>query len=166
MSVLSFCRIALAYLSASKPEEDKAPLSRSIVLLSSVAGIAEASGLFAYSTSKHGVIGLMRALRRWAPSKYGVRVNALCPWATDTRLLNVKDAWVEEKMPLNTVQDVGRIILQCSADHTLNGKAVYVAGGRFFDTEEGIDRTLPQWMGEENAREWLKGQKILGLVSQ
>lgn len=69
-------------------------------------------------------------------------------------------------MPLNTVQDVGRIILQCSADHTLNGKAVYVAGGRFFDTEEGIDRTLPQWMGEENAREWLKGQKILGLVSQ
>lgn len=153
-------------MKASHPAgKEGTDFSKSIVLVSSIAGITEAPGLFAYSTAKHGVIGLMRALRPWAPLKYGVRVNALCPWATDTQLLGVKEKWVKEKMPLNTPTDVGKIILQCSADRGLNGKAVFITGGRFFDTEEGVDRTLPQWMGEQNAKDFLKGQELLGLVS-
>lgn len=153
-------------MKASHPAgEEGKDFSKSIVLVSSIAGITEAPGLFAYSTAKHGVIGLMRALRPWAPLRYGVRVNALCPWATDTQLLGVKEKWVKEKMPLNTPTDVGKIILQCSADRGLNGKAVFITGGRFFDTEEGVDRTLPQWMGEQNAKDFLKGQELLGLVS-
>lgn len=152
-------------MKASHPSGEAADFSKSIVLVSSIAGITEAPGLFAYSTAKHGVIGLMRALRPWAPLRYAVRVNALCPWATDTQLLGVKEKWVKENMPLNTPSDVGKIILQCSADPGLNGKAVFITGGRFFDTEEGIDRTLPQWMGEQNAKEFLKGQELLGLVS-
>ncbi|KAH8766150.1 hypothetical protein F5883DRAFT_617559 [Diaporthe sp. PMI_573] len=163
VSVVSFCRIALAYMKASHPSGEGADFSKSIVLVSSIAGITEAPGLFAYSPAKHGVIGLMRALRPWAPLRYGVRVNALCPWATDTQLLGVKEKWVREKMPLNTPTDVGKIILQCSSDRGLNGKAVFITGGRFFDTEEGVDRTLPQWMGEQNAKEFLKGQELLGL---
>lgn len=140
--------------------------SKSIVLISSIAGITESPGLFAYGAAKHGVVGLMRSLRPWAPLRYGVRVNAICPWATDTQLLGVKEQWVQEKMPLNTAGDVARCILQCAADQDLNGKAVFVTGGRFFDTEEGVDRCLPQWMGKENAREFLKGQELLGLVSE
>jgi hypothetical protein len=157
-------------MKASQPlrlvdSEGAGDFSRSIVLVSSIAGITEAPGLFAYASAKHGVIGLMRALRPWAPQKYNVRVNALCPWATDTQLLGVKEKWVREKMPMNTPADVGRIMLQCSADRALNGKAIFITGGRFFDTEEGVDRTLPQWMGEQNAKEFLKGQELLGLVS-
>lgn len=152
-------------MKASHPGVEGTDFSKSIVLVSSIAGITEAPGLFAYSTAKHGVIGLMRALRPWAPLRYGVRVNALCPWATDTQLLGVKEKWVKEKMPLNTPTDVGKIILQCSADRGLNGKAVFITGGRYFDTEEGVDRTLPQWMGEQNAKDFLKGQELLGLVS-
>lgn len=140
-------------------------LSRSICLVSSIAGITEAPGLFAYSPAKHGVIGLMRALRPWAPPKYGVRANAICPWATDTQLLKgVKDMWSREGLPMNTPADVARIIVQCSADGGMNGTALFVSGGRFFDTEEGVDRCLPQWLGEDNAREFLKGQEVLGLV--
>lgn len=152
---------------ASKPQEDNTSFSKSLVLISSIAGITETPGLITYSTSKHGVIGLMRALRPWAPLNYGVRVNAICPWATDTQLLDIiKGKWEKENMPMNTPRDVGKSILQCSADETLNGKAVFVTGGRYFDTEEGIDRTLPQWMGEQNAKEFLRGQEILGLVSK
>jgi len=166
-SVISFSRIALAYMKSNNlelaPAED---FSKSIVLVSSIAGITEAPGLFAYSPAKHGVIGLMRALRPWAPVKYGVRANAICPWATDTHLLSgVKDKWVKEKMPMNTPENVARLILQCAADKALNGTAVFVSGGRGFDTEEGINRTLPQWMGEENAKQFLRGQEVLGLVS-
>lgn len=156
-------------MKAGKAQENGATtagFSKSICLVSSIAGITEAPGLFAYSPAKHGVIGLMRALRPWAPVKYGVRANAICPWATDTQLLKgVKDMWVKEKLPMNTPLDVARIIVQCSADQKLNGTAMFVSGGRFFDTEEGVDRTLPQWLGEQNAKEFLKGQEVLGLVS-
>ena len=163
-SVLSFSRIALAYMQASKTP---AAFSKSIVLVSSIAGITEAPGLFAYSSGKHGVIGLMRALRPWAPPRYGVRVNAICPWATDTQLLaGVRDRWVDEKMPLNAPADVARFILQCASDDSLNGRAVFVSGGRGFDTEEGVDRTQPQWMGEANSEVFQRGQRILGLVSR
>lgn len=149
----------------TKGDADGTNFSKSIVLVSSIAGITEAPGLFAYSAAKHGVIGMMRALRPWAPAKYGVRANAICPWATDTQLLaGVKARWVKEKMPLNQPVDVGRMIVQCAASGSLNGKAVFVAGGRGFDTEEGVERTQPQWMGQENSATFQRGQEILGLV--
>ncbi|CAK7230073.1 hypothetical protein SCUCBS95973_007450 [Sporothrix curviconia] len=165
-SVLLFSRIALAYITASKSSSSSSSssFSPSIVLVSSIAGITEAPGLFAYSTAKHGVIGLMRALRPVAPLRYGVRVNAICPWATDTQLLaGVKDRWVAEKLPLNQPVDVAQMILQCAADPSLNGKSVFVAGGRGYDTEEGYDKTQGQWMGEKLAEEWNRGQRVLGM---
>ncbi len=66
---------------------------------------------------------------------------------------------------MNSPADVARFIVQSIADETLNGRAIFVAGGRGFDTEEGVDRTRPQWMGEENNSDFVKGQAILGLVS-
>ncbi|KAL1872009.1 hypothetical protein VTK73DRAFT_1753 [Phialemonium thermophilum] len=162
-SVLLFSRIALAFMKASPATTDS--FTRSLVLVSSIAGITEAPGLFAYSSAKHGVIGLMRALRPWAPARYGgTRANAICPWATDTQLLaGVRERWVAERLPLNQPGDVARCIVQCAADSNLNGKAVFVAGGRGFDTEEGVASTMPQWMGRENTVEFLRGQDVLGL---
>jgi NAD(P)-dependent dehydrogenase (short-subunit alcohol dehydrogenase family) len=163
-SVLLFARMALAYMKSDSASDSTDGFSKSIVLTSSIAGITEAPGLFAYSSAKHGVIGTMRALRRFAPAKFGVRANAICPWATDTQLLSgVKEQWVREKMPMNRPKDVANMIVQCAADPDLNGTAIFVAGGRGFDTEEGIDRTLPQWMGQENSEVFLRGQEILGL---
>ena len=168
-SVLLFSRMALAYLSSSSStssssESKSSSFSKSIVLTSSIAGITEAPGLFAYSSAKHGVVGTMRALRRFGPEKYGVRANVICPWATDTQILaGVKAAWEKQRMPMNTPEDVAKMILQCAADEKVNGRAVFVAGGRGYDTEEGIDRTLPEWLGKENAQVFLKGQEILGL---
>lgn len=157
-------------MKAPKPSNENgassAGFSKSICLVSSVAGITEAPGLFAYSPAKHGVVGLMRALRPWAPARYGVRANCICPWATDTQLLSgVRTRWVQEAMPMNAPADVARSIVQCTADGALNGTALFVSAGRFYDVEEGIDRTLPQWLGEKNAKDFLKGQDILGLVS-
>src|SRR5262249_8371558 len=57
----------------------------SIVFMASVAGIEPMPGLGAYSVSKAGLLGLMRALaRELGPA--GVRVNALAPGLVETRL--------------------------------------------------------------------------------
>jgi NAD(P)-dependent dehydrogenase (short-subunit alcohol dehydrogenase family) len=57
-----------------------------IVNTASVAGLVGERGIGAYSASKHGVVGLTRT----AALDYigqGVRVNAVCPGATRTRIL-------------------------------------------------------------------------------
>ncbi|KAH7367041.1 hypothetical protein B0T11DRAFT_315576 [Plectosphaerella cucumerina] len=167
-SVVSFCRIALAYMKKDKTTDPskapQAPFSKSIVLVSSIAGLLESPGLFAYGSAKHGVVGLMRSLRQWAPAKYGVRVNTICPWATDTQLMDqVRAKWVEEGLPINTTEKVGKLIVQCACDKDLNGRAVLVGGGRGFDMEEGLDRTLPQWMGAELYKDFHRGQEAIGL---
>ncbi len=52
-----------------------------LVLVSSIAGWKECTGLVAYAASKHGVIGVMRGLHLSAVRE-GVRVNVVCPWMT------------------------------------------------------------------------------------
>jgi len=56
----------------------------SVVFVSSVAGLDPLPGLGAYSVSKGGLLGLMRALARELGPK-GVRVNAIAPGLIETR---------------------------------------------------------------------------------
>jgi SDR family mycofactocin-dependent oxidoreductase len=57
--------------------------SGSVVVISSVNGIEPAQTYAHYISSKHGVLGLMKAMAsEFAP--HGVRCNAICPGAIDT----------------------------------------------------------------------------------
>lgn len=60
---LYFSRLASVYLQQSGPDGAKAAMDKSLTVVSSVAGFREDPGLHVYVPSKHGVIGLMRALR-------------------------------------------------------------------------------------------------------
>jgi NAD(P)-dependent dehydrogenase (short-subunit alcohol dehydrogenase family) len=81
---LYFARLAVAYLKEKHTFDRSATTatsitsSKCITLVASVAGFKESPGLFAYSAAKHGVMGLMRALRPFTAPVYGVRVNAIC----------------------------------------------------------------------------------------
>ncbi|EEP81933.1 predicted protein [Uncinocarpus reesii 1704] len=157
---LYFCRIALAYLREDSTTHNS---PKSLTFISSVAGFKETPGVIAYSASKHGVIGIMRSLRMGSIPDFNVRVNAVCPWATDTQIFKgIADVWRNDDLPFNTPEDVARIIQQVAADPQVHGKAVFVGGGRGFDIEEGIDRLEPEWLGEDQARELNRGQRTLG----
>lgn len=52
-----------------------------LILVSSIAGWKECTGLVAYTASKHGVIGIMRGLHLSAV-KENIRINVICPWMT------------------------------------------------------------------------------------
>jgi NAD(P)-dependent dehydrogenase (short-subunit alcohol dehydrogenase family) len=104
-----FARIAVVYLKHEKKQgEDK-----SLTLISSAAGFRESPGLWMYQVraaplrhlsgllpkrfsvigipshfdkcSKHGVMGLMRTLRKMIYQRDGTRINAVCPGITDTK---------------------------------------------------------------------------------
>ena len=48
------------------------------------------------------------------------------------------------------------------AEPSLNGAALFVTGGRAWDIECGINELQPQWLGDENHRSMVIGQKLLG----
>ena len=57
-----------------------------VVHMASVQGLASQEGVLAYSTAKHGLVGLTRSMAvDYAP--LGVRVNAVAPGAVDTPML-------------------------------------------------------------------------------
>ena len=57
-----------------------------IVLISSVGGLRGSAGISPYVASKHAVIGLARTAAKEV-AKYNIRVNAICPGAIDTRMM-------------------------------------------------------------------------------
>jgi NAD(P)-dependent dehydrogenase (short-subunit alcohol dehydrogenase family) len=66
----------------------------SIVHMASVQGFASQAGVVAYSTAKHGLIGLVRAMAVDA-APYGVRVNGVAPGSVDTPMLRDSVALAE-----------------------------------------------------------------------
>lgn len=74
----------------------------------------------------------------------------------------VRDAWHKAQLPINAPLDVGKVMAGVVCDPTLNGKAMYVEGGRAWEIEGNIDRLEPQWLGEEPSRSLGLGQKVLG----
>ncbi|KAK0105502.1 hypothetical protein ONS96_004887 [Cadophora gregata f. sp. sojae] len=85
-----------------------------LVLVSSIAGFKESTGLAVYTASKHGVLGLLRGVRVQA-GREGVRVNAVCPWMTRTAMVaGIESGWRELQLPENDPTDVAKSILICA----------------------------------------------------
>jgi NAD(P)-dependent dehydrogenase (short-subunit alcohol dehydrogenase family) len=74
-----------AFLTARAAAKRMLPRKRgSLVFMASIAGIEPMAGLGAYSVSKAGLLGLMRALAKELGPQ-GVRVNAVAPGLIETR---------------------------------------------------------------------------------
>lgn len=119
-----------------------------IINISSIAGLKGYPYLAAYCASKHGLIGLTRALAAEYADK-GVTVNALCPGYVDSPLLNqsiqnIVDktgrttdevrAELENQNPQNRFIEASEIAAFClylaSEDaRGVNGQAISVCGG-------------------------------------
>jgi len=57
-----------------------------IVNVASVAGLSGATAGVAYTTSKHGLIGLTRSTA-WIYAQKGIRCNAICPGGVETNIM-------------------------------------------------------------------------------
>jgi NAD(P)-dependent dehydrogenase (short-subunit alcohol dehydrogenase family) len=118
----------------------------SVVNTASTAGLAGSQGLSAYVASKHGVIGLTRT----AASEYGhagIRVNAVCPGPTDTRMIRSLEEQsapggadgARERYRANipigryvTPEEVADLVLFLSSDlaRSITGGQYLIDGGR------------------------------------
>jgi NAD(P)-dependent dehydrogenase (short-subunit alcohol dehydrogenase family) len=114
-----------------------------IVNVSSVQGLASQANVVAYATSKHGMIGLTRAMAVDLAAR-GIRVNCVCPGTVDTPMIR----WIIEQDEdperlekiLNRMHPIGRIgkpeeigeviaFLACERASFMTGSVVTVDGG-------------------------------------
>ncbi|MET0587117.1 MAG: SDR family oxidoreductase [Novosphingobium sp.] len=82
-----------------------------IALTSSTMGVAGDAENWAYCSTKHGVIGLVRSLSRELGCE-GIRINALCPGLTKTGMTEA----MEELAPDHYAELIGKVPLQRWAD--------------------------------------------------
>ena len=120
--------------------------SGSIVNAASVGGVVGAPGLCAYSASKHAIIGLTRTAAAEV-AQFGVRVNAICPSAIQTRMIDslasmyapddpdsVRDQFVARNPTrrYGLPEEVAQVVLFLASDAAsfVNGEALMIDGGR------------------------------------
>lgn len=97
-------------------------------------------------------MGLLRTTRKIIYERDHIRINAICPAITDSQMtVSIIDSFKTTKQAINTTDDVARYIVGLEIATDMNGKAVYVEGGRGWEFLDGLDASMPVWLGEEPA---------------
>lgn len=132
-------RAQAALVRAFLPALRDAQPGSAIVGIASIEGLIGHGAVPAYTASKHGVIGLTRALAH-ALGRERIRVNAVCPGYIETPMLlpavagpGARESY-EKKIPLGRLgapQDVARLVRFLLSDEAeyVHGSAVVVDGG-------------------------------------
>ena len=165
---LYFSRIAVAYMKDGFVNSNpNAAVQKSLTLTSSANGFMEAPGLYAYASSKAGMIGLLRSFKPISAKNFGIRVNVVCPTATDTPMIAAAVDHVRQVgAPLSTPEGCGKIIQQLALDPKHNGEVVVILNDRGWDIERGLDRTRHLWLDDEPATLLEETQIKMGAVSE
>ena len=109
----------------------------SIINMGSIAGLENFAGYTAYGSSKAAVMAFTRTIaRELAP--YGIRVNAIAPGLTDTRMADQMEKKAEKEIiarsnmnRLGKTEEIVNMILFLSSDNAsfITGQVYRVDGG-------------------------------------
>ncbi|EER29613.1 hypothetical protein D8B26_003818 [Coccidioides posadasii str. Silveira] len=133
----------------------------SIVMTASLAGYLASAGAPLYSAAKHGIVGLMRALKN-DTATLNIAVSVVAPAITVTPIIsspskrkNVDPAeWAAhmEKIgvPINKPESVALAVAHLvDLGMKANGMGLLVQKDRMVDVERGIAKSREQWMSKE-----------------
>jgi len=97
-------------------KRNRAPDSwKAIVMMGSVASWNSLPGAPQYTASKHGVLGLMRALDPIA-ARNNIRLAAIHPWFADTSLLGLPVKLILAGIPLTPVPRIAGAVFRAATD--------------------------------------------------
>ncbi|KAJ5803684.1 uncharacterized protein N7503_006134 [Penicillium pulvis] len=143
---LNTLRLAMHHMKSSSTPDDILP---SIILVASTSGYMGGTGVSAYVSSKHGVIGLLRGSQP-AAQRYGISVKAIAPFFTPTRMTaGFAERWRNVGLEENTPEMVGSVIAQSALDDTKSGSCILIAGGFLRELEFTRTDMMSKWLGQD-----------------
>ncbi|KAL4954150.1 hypothetical protein BDW69DRAFT_205422 [Aspergillus filifer] len=142
---LNTLRLAMHHM---KQPSNQTPSRKSIVLVASTSGYMGGTGVSAYVSSKHAIIGLLRSSYKTA-EKYGVTVTGVAPFFTYTNITaRAGKQWQAGGLQPNTTEDVGEEIVRASVRGE-SGGCTLVAGKFRREMESSRAEVMPQWLGND-----------------
>ncbi|KAF2265986.1 NAD(P)-binding protein [Lojkania enalia] len=90
-----------------------------------------------YTTSKHGVYGLLRSLYCTLYPNMPVRINAIAPSWTDTGIISADLIEAVGKENVQSPDVPARSVIALMADKNRHGQMIYSQNGKFWDIENG-----------------------------
>ncbi|KAK8140068.1 hypothetical protein PG984_000134 [Apiospora sp. TS-2023a] len=163
-----FTRVAVHFLRKSLARYgengDGTQKDASLILVGSIASLGEFPGLFQYSATKQGIMGLFRSTKNHLLETEGIRVNVVLPNSTRTKMVASVIAMYEANgLPSNEPEDVADTFLYALSSN-INGEALYVTGAKTYEVEKSLTRVKGDWLGETLYEELLACQRALGSV--
>ncbi|KAL4922092.1 hypothetical protein BDW62DRAFT_197328 [Aspergillus aurantiobrunneus] len=142
---LNTLRLAMHYMKLST---NKAAGRKSIVLVASTSGYFGGTGVSAYVSSKHAIIGLLRSSHA-AADRHGITVTGIAPFFTYTNITARAGArWQADGLKPNTTEDVGTAIARSSVEGS-SGSCTLVAGPFRREMESSRSEMMPRWLGHD-----------------
>ncbi|PGH32236.1 hypothetical protein GX50_04967 [[Emmonsia] crescens] len=148
----------------------------SIIMTASLAGYLADGGAPVYSAAKHGIVGLLRALKNDV-GKFNIAISVVAPAITLTPIITnsgrrtTSDAaeWaasmVKIGVPINKVESIALAVAHLiNIGMQANGQGLLVQKDKMVDVERGIAKTREMWMGKEMLDLFKSGRN--GLMSQ
>lgn len=131
----------------------------SIVMTASLAGYLASAGAPLYSAAKHGIVGLMRALKNDCAT-LDIAISVVAPGITLTEIIAGRNEgeslpdWAKrmraQGVPINDPSEIAaNVVWLFGQGKNGNGKGLLIQAGRTADLEAGIAKTRGQWMGKE-----------------
>ena len=123
IGTLLVARYGLGLHKTPKPEPAK-----SIVLVSSLAGYTGAEGSVEYTTTKFGIRGLLRGMRKQLAGM-NVRLNAVCPFYVDTPMTGHAIPVLQQLgIPVTAVGQVVEAVARLATDESAYGECFSPSG--------------------------------------
>ncbi|KAH8817109.1 hypothetical protein F5884DRAFT_778452 [Xylogone sp. PMI_703] len=145
VGVIYTAKLALSYFKQNHPA------GGSLVISASSSSYNARPNVPLYSVTKHGVVGLMRALREIAPSM-GVSVSCIAPGGTATGMVDaeIQKAMEARGIPVQDASYVATGAVLLASQRGWNGKSLTMIGSKATEVEGPLADMMPLWYGKHN----------------
>ncbi|OLN97230.1 5'-hydroxyaverantin dehydrogenase [Colletotrichum chlorophyti] len=130
---------------------------RCLILVGSIAGVANFAGQAPYTMSKHAVTGLFRAMRATAHMYHGVRLNMVCPYFVSGSNMfppAAEAAMIGGGAGPARFEDVVDATTRLVADEGIIGRALLVGPPLAADGERAGEKTAAWDVYAEDYADW------------
>ncbi|KAH7081949.1 hypothetical protein BKA63DRAFT_487599 [Paraphoma chrysanthemicola] len=108
-------------------------------------------GMPVYTSTKHGVLGLVRSLKHFTPD-WNIRLNVVAPGVTFTPLLpdTTQKIYKERGYYMQTPDDAAKAVLFLAQEQSYNGKVISISGGKYRELEGPLAEVKESIYGAED----------------